>query len=160
MHDASIACLIEPARFSACSYRRIYLLFRFFGKFRPAEVRSIASGIVFPRGFADGPKLSRAQDTLVACVSRPLLLIATASTCHGNMYVRPRPEAQKEKTVWVLLILLLLLGCLRFATLCWVENMKRINVIMKPTKSSTQGQANTRKMRLKVASGPLFPTNK
>ena len=33
-----------------------------------------------------------------------------------------------------------------------------VNIIMKPTSSSTQGQPTPRKIRLKVAFGPLFPT--
>ena len=39
----------------------------------------------------------------------------------------------------------------------WVG--KRINIIMKPTNSPTDGQPNPRKKKgLKVAFGPLFPT--
>ena len=45
---------------------------------------------------------------------------------------------------------------MRFTKLCWVG--KHINIIMKPTNSRTQGQANPRKIRLKVAAWPLFPT--
>ena len=43
-----------------------------------------------------------------------------------------------------------------YTELCWVGN--HINIIMKPTNSPTQGQPNPRKIRLKVAFGPLFPT--
>ena len=49
-----------------------------------------------------------------------------------------------------------MIRCLRFTKLCWVG--KHINIIMKPTNSPTQGQPNRRKIRLKVAFGPLFPT--
>ena len=48
------------------------------------------------------------------------------------------------------------IGCLRYSKLCWVG--KRVNIIMKPTNSPSQGQPNPRKSRLKVAFGPLFPT--
>ena len=47
-------------------------------------------------------------------------------------------------------------GCLRFTKFCWVG--KHINIIVKPTNSPIQGRPNPRKIRLKVASGPLFPT--
>ena len=39
-----------------------------------------------------------------------------------------------------------------------LENIYRVHIIAKPTNSATQGQPNPRKVRLKVAFGPLFPT--
>ena len=48
------------------------------------------------------------------------------------------------------------IGCLRHTKFCWVG--KHVNIIMKPTKSPTQGQLNPRNTRLKVAFGPPFPT--
>ena len=39
-----------------------------------------------------------------------------------------------------------------------LENIYRVHIIAKPTNSPTQGQPNPRKVRLKVAFGPLFPT--
>ena len=50
----------------------------------------------------------------------------------------------------------LILGCLQFTKLCLVA--KHVNIFMKPTNSPTQGKPNPRKIRLKVAFGPLFPT--
>ena len=38
-----------------------------------------------------------------------------------------------------------------------MENLY-VNIIMKPTNSPTQGQPNPRKIRRKVAFGPLYPT--
>ena len=49
-------------------------------------------------------------------------------------------------------------GWLRRTKFCWVG--KHINIIMKPTNSSTQGQTNPRKNRLKVVLGPLFSHSK
>ena len=50
------------------------------------------------------------------------------------------------------------IGCLRFTQFSvGLENIP-VTIIMKPTNSSTQGQPNPRKIRLKVACGPLFPT--
>ena len=50
------------------------------------------------------------------------------------------------------------IGCLRFTKFCWVGKYLPVN-IMKPTNSPTQGQPNPRKIGvLKVAFGPLFPT--
>ena len=50
-------------------------------------------------------------------------------------------------------------GCLRHTRLRWVGN--NINILMKPANSSTQGQPNPRKIRLKVAFTcaifPFFP---
>ena len=46
--------------------------------------------------------------------------------------------------------------CLRCTKFCSLG--KRINIVMKPTNSPTQGQPNPRKIRLKVALGLLFPT--
>ena len=51
-----------------------------------------------------------------------------------------------------------LIGCLRFTNLCWVG--QHANIIMKPTNSPTQGQPHPRKIRLKVAFGPLFSHSK
>ena len=48
------------------------------------------------------------------------------------------------------------IGCLQYTKFCWVG--KHANIVMKPSNSPTQGQPNPRKIRLKVASGPLFPT--
>ena len=66
------------------------------------------------------------------------------------------PARSVHIRLWPVLRLLLLIGCLRFTTLCWVG--KHVNVIMKPTNSPTQGQPRPRKVRFKVAFGPLFPT--
>ena len=43
-----------------------------------------------------------------------------------------------------------------YTKFCWVG--KHINIIMKPSNSPSQGQTNPRKNRVKVAFGPLFPT--
>ena len=53
---------------------------------------------------------------------------------------------------------LVAMGRLRFTKFCW--GRKHVNIIMKPTNSPTQGQPNPKKIRLKVAFGPLFPTAK
>ena len=55
-----------------------------------------------------------------------------------------------------ILLISMLIACMRFTKLCWVE--KHINVIMKPTNSPTQRQPNPRNIWLKVAFGPRFPT--
>ena len=51
-----------------------------------------------------------------------------------------------------------MLRCLRFAEFCWVglENTYLVDITMKPTNSPTQGQPNPRKIRSKVALGPIF----
>ena len=56
------------------------------------------------------------------------------------------------------------IGCLRYMiydipNYVGLENIhSKVNIIMKPTNSPTQGQPNPTKIRLKVAFGPLFPT--
>ena len=48
------------------------------------------------------------------------------------------------------------LRCSWFTKVYWVG--KHINIVMKPTNSPTQGQPNPRKMKSKVAIGPLLST--
>ena len=52
-------------------------------------------------------------------------------------------------------MLLIVIGCLRFTSFCWVG--KLINIITKPTNSPTQPN---KKIGLKVVFGPLFSQRK
>ena len=85
----------------------------------------------------------------VAMVEDALVEVATVKAAVAEV-------AMVEAAMVELAMVEVVKGCLRFTKFCWVG--KHANIIMKPMNSPTQGQPNPRKIRLKVAFGPLFPT--